>query len=102
MRRGTTPTLACELTGVDLTDCKIYVTLKQGDLELTKENPTVVSTSTGCIVNVPLSQAETLSFPRGVAYVQIRWIDENGLACATEEQLLKIDGILKQGEISYE
>lgn len=102
MRRGTTPTLTCKIDGADLTDCHIFITLRQGGYELDIEDPEVVATETGCTITVILTQEQTLKFKAGIVEVQIRWITSDGTALATNIQEVEVYKILKQGVINYE
>ena len=102
MRRGTTPTLTCTIDWIDLTDCHVYATLRQGGYELDIENPTTETTETGCKVTITLTQEQTLKFKAGAVEVQLRWITLDGTALATDIQIVEVYKILKQGVISYE
>lgn len=100
MKRGTTPTfnVVCD---VDLSDYTIFLTLEQGNLELTL-TPECESTQTGCTLSVTLTQEQTLAFnDRMRASMQIRAIDENGQAIASNIMSVDIGRILKEGVISY-
>lgn len=102
MRRGTTPTLTCRVDGADLTDCHIFVTIRQGGYELDIENPEVTATETGCTMTLTLTQEQTLKLKAGTIEIQIRWITSDGTALATDIQEVEVYKILKQGVINYE
>ena len=102
MRRGTTPTITCSIKGADLTGSKVYATIKQGEVEIDIEDPTIESTETGCTVTIHLTQAQTLTLRSGRANIQLRWIDANNTALATTVASLTVHKILKEGEITYE
>lgn len=103
MRRGTTPVICLTVQGYDLTGCKVYATLKQGNYTLTKtgNNLTITTMGGNTCVTFTLTQAETLELKRGSASVQIRWIDSNGIALATDIQEINVDIILLDGVITY-
>lgn len=103
MRRGTTPTITITVTGEDFAGATMYVTLEQGDVELTKTGTDVVvtATQTGSTVEIFLSQEETLMFTKGTAKIQIRWIDQGGIAQASPIKNITVDAILLEGVITY-
>lgn len=104
MRRGTTPIVSLVVYGHDLTDCAIYATIRQGSNTITKTGDalTVEYAGNDTAVTFALTQTDTLSLKRGTANVQIRWIDSDGIALATDIADINIDGILLDGEITYE
>ena len=104
MRRGTTPLVSLVVYGHDLTDCTIYATIRQGANVLTKtgEDLTVEAVGSDTAISYGLTQQDTLSLTQGKASVQIRWIDSEGVALATNISEIQIDGILLDGVIAYE
>ena len=102
MKRGTTPTLHCSVTGADLSGTKIYATLRQGDQEITVLDPECETTEEGCSVTFTLTQEQTLKLKNGRVSVQLRWVDRTGAAAATPTTTISVDKILKEGEITYE
>ncbi len=104
MRRGTTPLVSLVVYGHDLTGCAIYATLKQGTTLITKtgEDLTVEVSGEDTAVTFGMTQQETLRLTRGRADVQIRWINSEGVALATNIAEIQIDEILLQGVIAYE
>lgn len=103
MRRGTTPTITITVTGEDFAGATMYVTLEQGNYELTKTGADVVvtPTQTGSTVVIFLSQEETLGFIKGTAKIQIRWINSSGVAQASPIKNIEVDPILLEGVIEY-
>lgn len=103
MRRGTTPTISLAVQGCDLTGCTIYATLKQGTTIITKtgNDLTVLPATDHTGVTFDLTQTDTLKLKPGKAAVQIRWIDSNGIALATDISEIDVTPILLEGEISY-
>lgn len=100
MRRGTTPTFNIECD-VDLTGYTIFVTLEQGNRELTL-TPECETTEDGCVLSVTLTQEQTLVFDdRGTASMQVRAIDQAGLAIASNIMTVDIGKILLDGVIEY-
>ena len=104
MRRGTTPTIVINVTGEDFFESTLYVTLEQGEFELTKtgEDVAVTPTDNGATVEIFLSQEETLAFTNGSARIQIRWIDSGGNAQASPIKAIEISPILLDGVITYD
>ena len=101
MRRGTTPYFVLEVEGIDLSDKTTIVTIEQDETELDIKNPECETTEKGCQISFYLTQDQTLQFRSGRASMQIRWIDEEGLAGATKVKTFSVDKILKEGDIVY-
>ena len=102
MRRGTTPTLKCDITGVNVADLdNIYLTIKQSSVELTKrENEITKDTSDGKNrLLVSLTQEETLEFRDGMVQIQLRATLAGGNAIASNIKTVPLDHILMEGEI---
>lgn len=104
MTRGTTPTLVLEVDDYDLTTLKsVYITIKQKEIytltkKLTDRGVEIVSEHE---IDVYLTQEETLRFRPGIALVDIRAVDNDGNAVASDEpQELQIGDILLDGIIS--
>ena len=105
MRRGTTPTLELTLTGVDaIASDKIYVTLKQSQREITKTNEdlSIESGESESVINLYLSQQETLSLRTGTCEIQVRGINALGDAWASDIATINIKEILRDGVINYD
>lgn len=100
MRRGTTPTFAFEVD-VDLTGWDVYVTFEQRKAEITRREPQIAPTETGCTCSVELTQAETLRFREGRAEVQLRAV-KDGIAVASDVFAFDVGRILLDGEIPQE
>lgn len=108
MRRGTTAPLDIVIGGVDLTEATLYVSLKQGSTEIytkdeTRGDVTRVydSAKDETTISITYTQAQTLSLKAGRAYLQVRWIFDNGSADATRSVELMIQDIQHEGEIVY-
>ena len=100
MKRGTTPTFALSLEGIDydMLDT-VYVTFKQDNHVITKTGDDVELDEENQIINVALTQSETLSFRQGYVFVQLRAVTKGGNAVATDIVRINADGILKEGAI---
>ena len=105
MRRGTTPDYILTVAGYDLTACDVYVTLAQFVQEITLtgvrldisyDSETQASSIVFC-----LTQAETLRFKTGNAEIQVRFIDANGVAQATEIKSVPVMPVLFEEVIEY-
>ena len=118
MRRGTTPTYKL-VADADLIGQRVIVTLRgQGNkVDLDGDRLTMepdVDGGGNAVTNIyfTLTQPETLRFTQPKAYawddpkrlckVQIRTIDEHGVANASDMADIDIRPILKDGVISYE
>jgi len=103
MYQGTTPAVTFTIKGYDLTDTSVFVTFMNNRELLTKTNVMVTfddGTETSTIV-CQLSQEETLAMKKGNVKAQIRFIDENNQAYATEKADILIDDVLYQEVIEY-
>jgi len=109
MIRGTTPTNTFTVTGVDLTDAKIYLTYAQNgktlfektedDLDVTVE----AGLSPVSTLVAKLTQAETLQMSTGtMVRIQLRAIFSDGTTIATKIVEKPVGEILKDEEISYD
>ena len=101
MYRGTTPTIQINVNDTDdLTLYKsIYITFKQMPsvmIEKTKDE-IVVEPNT---ITVQLSQEDTLQFKPGEVMVQLRAVDESGMAIASKITTIQAERILKEGVIT--
>lgn len=92
MIQFTTPTITLKIKGIDISQADAYVTLKQGQLELTKTGAELsISTETiagvtNTLIAFTLSQEETASFTKDrTAKIQVNWYDA-GIRLATEQK----------------
>ena len=99
MIRGTTPTQIFNVP-IDLREAKVYVTYSQkGQVILEKTNEDLEITEFD--IRVILTQEDTLKFSTDVVFIQIRYVTSEGYAAASDIITVPVDGILKQGVISY-
>lgn len=100
MIRGTTPIITLRIeSDIDLRLCKqIWATMRQADTEVTKEM-SELTVEKNCI-RIDLSQSDTLALDPGQLYVQVRGLTAAGSAFATRIASMKVERILKEGEIS--
>lgn len=103
MIRGTTPDYLLTIAGYDLTDKTVYVTIKQDSAVITKtgEQLDVTADSEGTTIAVTLTQRDTLQLHEGKAEVQVRFIDSDGVALATNRADLTVDKVLLERVIAY-
>ena len=105
MIRGTTPTYTFEIDGYDLTGCTAYVTVKRNTTSVTKTNTDgsviIIGDSQGTTLLVTLTQEDTLALKAGDAKVQVRWIDQNGTAWATEIADITVGRVLLEKVIEW-
>lgn len=111
MIRGTTPDFILEIPEWDLTDKTVFVTLSQGTRKITKTNGDldirVVSeevdeqTRITTEIAMSLTQEDTLKLTVGGGEIQVRFIDEEGNAEATDIAAVNISRVLLEGVIRY-
>lgn len=100
MRRGTTPTLKIRVTGVDLSELEnIYITIRQGDAEVTKTSGDYQLEVVGDMIYAPLTQEDTLKFRQSCVWVQMRATTKDGLALASNIRMMEMKDVLKDGVI---
>lgn len=99
MRRGTTPTNTFAVD-VDLTGATIFVSYEQDGKMVFEKTGTDVTVATNALT-VTLTQADTLMFHPGRVCIQIRYIDQLGVADASNIIETTAERIIKDGEISY-
>ena len=104
MYQGTTPALTLNVEGVDLTDKTVFVTIRCGNYIMTVSGDDVaVSYAEGVsTVIIRLTQQQTLRMKESTATVQIRFVDENGNADATNKADFDVKSVLYRAVISYE
>ncbi|MEG0910943.1 MAG: hypothetical protein RSE27_03590 [Ruthenibacterium sp.] len=94
--RGTTPTLFLRVTGVNPAACKtLCVTLKQGAVSLDKTGAALVFAEN--MLQIHLTQAETLLFGAYDAEIQLRGITNEDEAFASSIVTVPFARILKEG-----
>lgn len=103
MYQGTTPTLVFMVPGVDLTEAKAWVTLVSGNKEwdFTGDRVTVAYEDGQSLLTIALTQEETFKLPVGSLKAQVRWVDADEQAWATEEASLQVSGVLMKKVIRY-
>ena len=100
MRRGTTPTITVS-TDFDVDSCKsVWFTLRQRDVEITKEKGDMLITDDG--FSVTLTQEDTLKLDENGpdAGAQVRALTDTGQAFASNVVNIPIQQILKDGVIT--
>lgn len=107
MIRYTTPTETLIVGDVDLTDCDVYVSIRQpstkgiGSDIVDIRNPTVTYDGTDSTIVVELTQLQTGELRVGTASIQVNWIDEYGVRKATNIVAKPIGENLLQRELEY-
>lgn len=108
MRRGTTPDYILTVPGQDLRGSAVYVTISQegAQVTLTGERLAVEAAAVGddtpaTTIAFRLTQRETLDLRAGQASVQVRWIEADGTAQATEIGTIGIMPVLLEEVIDY-
>ncbi|MBO4926082.1 MAG: hypothetical protein J5472_06350 [Clostridia bacterium] len=101
MYQGTTPSITLTIAGRDLSGCTVEVYIAQAAVRIVKRDARVEADAEGTTVACALTQKETLSLTPGPAFVQVRWIDAQGTAEATDEAQLNVKRILDRTVIEY-
>ena len=103
MIRYTTPTITLVVEGVELNSEDIYVTLKQGALEMTKSGDDLdISVDEDTTIQFSLSQEESAEFKENLSVaVQVNWIASNGTRAATSIQNISVFKNLLDEVIEY-
>lgn len=106
MRRGTTPTLKLKITGIDVDKlADIYVTLEQeadhccNQVQITKRETDLTIDAENNIIELPLTQEETLKFKQASVQIQIRATTTDGNKIATSIASANVYKILYEDEI---
>lgn len=103
MRRYTTPTITLEIEGIDLTDYYYEVSIRQHCVLVTVTDADCEATTDGCTLSFTLSQEDTGKFryDNKWADIQVRYVDANDVAGATEIKRIPIQTVLKEGVLEY-
>ena len=113
IKRGSTDLLELTLVGKAVQDATVYVTLRQSDRQITKTNRNNDESvwmvplyndqqeQVGTTIYVQYTQAETLRLRSGFAKVQVRWIDDSGVADVSDMGRVKIPVTLYEGVIDH-
>ena len=104
MRQGTTPTYTLTVSGYDLTDKTVYVAVSSRAKRIIKSGDALSMAYGDGATSIVfgLSQEETLALSLGPAEVQVRFIDSDGVAKATDIQQIMVDRVLQPGVIVYQ
>lgn len=104
MMQGTTPPYVLTVTGWDLTDKTVFVTLEGRDCnQVTKtgDDLTIVYSDNDSVVAFRLTQEETFALKAGEVKVQVRFIGADGLAHGTNIVTVENLRVLLQKVIQY-
>lgn len=104
MIRGTTPPITLYVEGYDLTGKTVEIYLKcigKDLIEKTGDDLEIAYENEESVIQFSLSQEETLAMRTGFVTIQVRWIDADGLALATEMATRPVGDILKPEIIEY-
>ena len=104
MVRGSTPIYTVSIPDFDLTDKTVYITIDNGNAQITLSGDrlTVTADETASTVAFSLTQRETLMFSAGQAEIQARFIDNVGMAYVTQKKPIPINDVLYRRVIRYE
>lgn len=105
MYQGTTPALTFFIKDNDMSGMTAFVSFKKGADVLTKTGPDVTvvydSDNSKTVIVCQLTQEETLNMRAGGYYAQIRFIDSNNNAYATDKAELTVEDVIYKEIISY-
>lgn len=103
MIRGTTPDYILTVDA-DLSDKTVYVTISQGRVQitLTGDDLSIATDEGGSTIAIRLTQKQTLGLRAGEAEVQVKFIDAEGITCATDIQTLTVDRALLDRVVRYD
>ena len=103
MRQGTTPTYTLTVDGYDLTDKTVFVTVRGRSRQITKTGDALsIAYSEGAsTIAFELTQEDTFALGLGAAEVQVRFVDVDGTARATDIAALDVLPVLMPGVIVY-
>lgn len=100
MRRGSTPIHVFSVNR-DLREAQVFLTYKQGDdVIVTKTNEDMEISEDGIAVGLTQEDTLKLKASRRVE-VQLRYINSDGLAEASDIIKMNVDKILQDGVIEY-
>ena len=105
MYQGTTPALVLRVKDKDLTeDVTIFASIRTGTNVVTKtgDELIVAKDDDDTLVTMTLTQNDTLKLNAGDALVQIRYIDDDGLAWATTKAKLTVKDVIYKDVIEYD
>ncbi|MBQ7687173.1 MAG: hypothetical protein IJT28_08100 [Bacteroidaceae bacterium] len=104
MIRGTTPDYILTVSDFDLTDKTVYVTMSQHDetmITLTGDRLSIAYENGASTIHFSLTQMETFRFRNGTIDIQVRFIDSNDVAYATEIKTVAAERVLLNEVIGY-
>ena len=106
MKQGTTPTIRLFIKDYDLSNVTAYITIegKKGFQVTYNSTDSRVRTDVeeeGTAFYVRFTQEDTLGLEIGTYTVEIRWIESDGTAMATEAQSFNVTPALYKRVIEY-
>ena len=108
MFRGTIPTLMFTIDGVDLSGSTVYISISDSSRKNiwtwnNEDNKEIAinTTENGCTISMPPTQQETLALPPARVLAQVRWINADNEAMATDVTVLSIEDVLYQEVIAF-
>ena len=105
MYQGTTPALTFSIKNNDVSAMTPFVSFKRGPDVLTKTGSDVTmaydSENNKTVVVCQLTQEETLAMRQGEAIVQMRFIDSNNNAYATDKVNVDVYDVIYKDVIVY-
>lgn len=103
MYQGTTPMLLLEVDA-DLTGMTVQVSFRSATgqiFEKAAPDVEIYPDEKGSIISVVFSQEETFQIPEGVCQVEVRWVDETGIADISFVGSVDVIGSMTKNVITY-
>lgn len=103
MIRGTTPDYILRVKNQDLTNKTVFVTVAQNrtKVTMTGNELAIAIDNNDSVIAVRLTQPQTLSLKEGDAEIQVRFIDDQGKAQATNIATVTVSPVLLEKVIQY-
>ena len=97
MRLYTTPQYTLHVKDIDLTGYDVYVTFRQNDVVITKDDGVLTYSDGNTNIVVNLSQAETSQFKlRPGIYVQVNWMNGDDRFATSIAELPPLANLLEE------
>lgn len=104
MYQGTTPFILIEMPE-DLTGNTIQIAFQPvaGEMFLKgTKDITIYRNDSGCILTVAFTQEETFQIPEGPCRVEMRWVDEDGIADKADLGYIDVIGSMTKNVLTYQ
>lgn len=103
MYQGTTPIILLDVDA-DLSGKTVQVAFKPITGQVFQKaapDVEIYPTESGSIVAVTFSQEETFQIPEGVCQIELRWVDDAGIADVSRVESMDVIGSMTKNVITY-